>query len=85
MHDSIQIEEIAATWLARQDWEGWGVADQAALTTWLEASTAHRVAYIRLEAAWQHARRLKAFAVGVLDCTGNKPEAKLVLVSRIAE
>jgi transmembrane sensor len=65
MHDSIQIEETAAAWLARRDGEEWSAADQAELTAWLEASTAHRVAYIRLEAAWQKARRLKAVAAGV--------------------
>ena len=65
MHDSIQIEEIAAAWLARRDGDGWSAADQAALTDWLDASTAHRVAYIRLEAAWQRARRFKALTGGV--------------------
>ena len=65
MHDSIQIEEMAAGWLARRDADGWSAADQAALTQWLNASTAHHVAYIRLEAAWWRARRLKALAAGV--------------------
>jgi ferric-dicitrate binding protein FerR (iron transport regulator) len=62
MHNSTQIEETAANWLARRDGEGWSAADQAEWTVWLGASTAHRVAYIRLEAAWQRARRLKALA-----------------------
>jgi transmembrane sensor len=30
----------------------------------LQASTAHRVAFLRLEAAWQHANRLKALGAG---------------------
>jgi transmembrane sensor len=60
MHDSIQIEEIAASWLARRDGGEWTEADQAELEAWLGASTAHRVAYIRLEVAWEQARRLKA-------------------------
>ena len=42
MHDSIQIEETAADWLARRDGEGWSAADQVALAQWLDASTAHR-------------------------------------------
>jgi len=62
MHDSIRIEEIAAQWLARKDGEGWGADNQAELSAWLEASIAHRVAYIRLEAAWPRVRRLKAIA-----------------------
>jgi transmembrane sensor len=62
MHDSIQVEEIAAGWLARRDGEGWSADDQVALTAWLQVATAHRVAYIRLDAAWQRACRLKALA-----------------------
>jgi transmembrane sensor len=71
MHGSIQIEEIAAAWLARRDGDGWSVADQAALTEWLDASTRHRVAYIRLEAAWQQTRRLKALAQCAVRCPNN--------------
>jgi transmembrane sensor len=64
MHDSIQIEETAAVWLARRDGDEWSAEVQAALTEWLDASAAHRVAYLRLEAAWRQARRLKALASG---------------------
>jgi transmembrane sensor len=77
MHDSIQIEEIAATWLARKDGEGWSAADQAALTAWLDASSAHHIAYIRLEVAWRQARRLKAVAQGALSYPNNDPGSAL--------
>jgi transmembrane sensor len=77
MHDSIQIEEIAANWLARRDGEGWSAADQVALAQWLDASTAHRVAYVRLEAAWRKSRRLKALAAGVLSRPNNDPGSVL--------
>jgi len=56
---SIHIEQVAAAWLARKDGENWDSDDQAQLTAWLEESLAHRIAYIRLDAAWQQARRLK--------------------------
>src|ERR1700730_5132318 len=85
MYDSVQIEAIAAFWLARRDCEGWSAADQAEFTAWMEASIAHRVACIRLEAAGQHARRLKALAAGVRGCPGNDPESSLEAVPRIAE
>jgi transmembrane sensor len=62
--DSIQIEQTAADWLARRDGEGWTDVDQASLSLWLDASIAHRVAFIRLEAAWQQALRLKALGAG---------------------
>ena len=58
------MELAAAAWLARRDREEWSDADQAELHAWLSASTAHRVAFIRLQAAWQQAGRLKALAAG---------------------
>jgi ferric-dicitrate binding protein FerR (iron transport regulator) len=64
MPDSIQIEELAAGWLARRYSDNWRQVDQAELTTWLDISSAHRVAYIRLDAAWKWALRLGALAAG---------------------
>lgn len=58
-----QIEKQAADWLVRQSGGSWSAIDQAQLTQWLEASTAHRVAFLRLDAAWQQANRLKALGV----------------------
>jgi transmembrane sensor len=80
MHDSIQIEEMAAAWLARRDGHAWSADDQVALTAWLEASTAHRVAYIRLDLAWRQALRLKALPLGDAP-----PAAKSAAVTRVAE
>lgn len=45
--------------------EGWGAADEAALQSWLEASTANRVAFLRAEAAWESMGRLKAMGAGL--------------------
>jgi len=64
VYDSIQIEKLAAEWLARQDCGSLSGSEQVALNTWLDASTAHHVAYIRLQAAWRQTRRLKALAAG---------------------
>lgn len=55
VHD---IESAAADWLARQDSGQWTAQQQEALDTWLQASTAHRVAYLRLGAAWRRASGL---------------------------
>jgi transmembrane sensor len=60
-----QIEQAAAAWLVRRDREEWNDSDQAELHAWLSASTAHRVAFIRLQTAWQQAGRLKAHAAGM--------------------
>jgi transmembrane sensor len=59
-----QIEEQAADWLARRSGGDWSDADEAQLAGWLQASTAHKVAFIRLEAAWSQANRLRALGAG---------------------
>jgi transmembrane sensor len=58
------IEQQAADWLARQASGGWSADDQVRLDQWLETSTAHKVAFLRLEAAWSQANRLQALGVG---------------------
>lgn len=59
------IETTASEWLARRDGGNWSDADQVSLNEWLRASTANRVAYLRLEAAWAEAGRLKALGAGL--------------------
>lgn len=65
MTGSRQIERTAAAWLARRDSDVWSQRDQAKLETWLASSVMHRVAFLRLEAAWQQSDRLKALGAGV--------------------
>jgi transmembrane sensor len=60
----LAIEQAAAEWLARRSGEAWTPADEAALTAWLSAATVHRVAFLRLQAAWQEAGRLQALCAG---------------------
>jgi transmembrane sensor len=62
MANSIEVEERAAAWLAQRDSEQWSASDQAQLDAWLEESTAHVVAFVRLETVWNQARRLKALS-----------------------
>ena len=64
MTSSWQIERTAAAWLARRDAGTWSPHEQAALDAWLEAATAHRVAFLRLEATWRRADRLRALGAG---------------------
>jgi transmembrane sensor len=63
-HNHRQIERDAALWLARRDAGGWAERQQTALEAWLAENTAHRVAFLRLEAAWDESARLQAFAAG---------------------
>lgn len=62
---SDEIEARAGQWLARRDASDWTQQDEAALEQWLEQSTAHVVAFVRLEAAWAEAKRLRALAGGL--------------------
>lgn len=65
MADSRQIEEQAADWLARRDAEDWTAREQQSLEAWLAASARHKVAYLRLQAAWAETGRLQALAAGL--------------------
>ncbi|MEJ1964481.1 MAG: FecR domain-containing protein [Gammaproteobacteria bacterium] len=64
MENSKRIEETAGEWLLERDSEGWSDEGQARLTAWLEAATANRVAFLRLEMAWDEMNRLKALGAG---------------------
>jgi transmembrane sensor len=59
------IEAAAAAWFERREWSDWDAVSEEALKAWLSESTAHRVAFVRLEAAWERAERLRALAAGV--------------------
>ncbi|SEM12601.1 FecR family protein [Pseudoxanthomonas sp. GM95] len=63
--DSIRTERRAAAWLVRRDGEAWDAAAQAELDQWLAQDIAHRVAFLRLEAAWEESGRLKALGAGM--------------------
>ncbi len=61
---SSRIELAASEWLARRESGDWSDTDRAGLDVWLEETTAHRVAFLRLESAWTESARLKALAAG---------------------
>ena len=63
--NSAQIEEHAADWLARRSSGSWSASEELQLADWLQASTAHKVAFLRLEAAWNQANRLKALGAAM--------------------
>lgn len=72
MADIREIEEAAANWLARRDSGTWSEADEEELQRWL-VSIDNRVEFIRLEAAWQQANRLKALGAGVAPSVVPEP------------
>jgi len=73
METSRQIELAAAEWIARRDAGDWSPGDQVALDSWVGQSIAHRVAFIRLDAAWQQSDRLKVLGAG--KQVGGPPES----------
>jgi transmembrane sensor len=62
---SAEIEATAADWFAKREAGRWSADDQARLEAWLDASTANRIAYIRLQTAWECSGRLQALGAGV--------------------
>jgi transmembrane sensor len=65
-----EIDDAASDWLIRRDSGAWNDADQARFNQWLNASTLNRVAFLRLELAWEDAARLKALGAGI---PGDRP------------
>src|SRR5687767_10069786 len=74
MESLAQTEHKAAAWLARRDGGDWTEDDAAALQGWLDASTANRIAFLRLEAAWEETLRLKALTAGLPPGAGASSE-----------
>ena len=60
MTDHDDIEQAAALWVARRDGGQMSGEDEAAFAAWLDASIAHRVTFLRLNATWMRAQRLAA-------------------------
>jgi transmembrane sensor len=54
------ITEQAASWVERRMHASWSDADEAQLQNWLAQTPAHRIAFWRLEGAWNETSRLAA-------------------------
>jgi len=55
---AIRLE--AAMWHDRREREGWTQNDEIAFQSWLNEAAAHKVAFLRVDAAWARADRLNA-------------------------
>ena len=58
MSDARQVKAAAAQWFERRNFWSWTAENEAEFADWLNASLAHRAAYVRVEAAWKRAERL---------------------------
>ncbi len=56
----ITIEDQAGYWLERRDFDDMSKDELASFDAWIAKSLAHRVAFVRLEAAWGRTERLAA-------------------------
>lgn len=52
-------EDAAARWLVKRESGNWSQDDESGFNAWLTASTANRIAYLRVKATWDGAARLK--------------------------
>jgi transmembrane sensor len=81
MSKHLEIEQQAAAWLARKDGDSWSEADQTQLDQWLALATAHRVAYLRLAAAWSRTAQLAPRTAGP-DAPTARPDHVLAEAER---
>lgn len=64
--DSVRhLKDVAAAWVLKQQNGDWTDADAAELSHWLQAATTNRVAYLRAQATWKEASRLKVLGAGL--------------------
>ena len=65
MREAERIQSEASTWIIRRDAGLWSSQDQQNLGIWLASSVAHRVSYLRLDAAWKRADQLEVLRESV--------------------
>ncbi|HEY5237953.1 MAG TPA: FecR domain-containing protein [Rhizomicrobium sp.] len=78
------IETNAAAWFRRRHFWNWSAADQAELETWLGQSLAHRIAYWRLQGAWEHTGRLAALRPASAEQESAAPRKTISTAIKIA-
>jgi transmembrane sensor len=76
---ALAVKALAAEWRDRQDREDWSKADQAELDAWLAQSSAHMVAYLRVDAAWRRADRLTALHRGPMRVAPPAPRRNKII------
>ncbi|MEP7244210.1 MAG: FecR domain-containing protein [Gammaproteobacteria bacterium] len=59
MNTASEFEAQAAAWLVRREAPDFSERQQAEFDAWAEADPRHRAAFVRLEAAWRRADRLR--------------------------
>ena len=74
------VEAAAAAWIARRDVQDrWTPEQERALRAWIAESTAHRVAWVRMNATW---RRARAAGAGIAEARNGAAPAEGVATHR---
>jgi len=84
MSGAADIEEQAARWIDRRSQDSWTPDEQALLDNWLQASTAHRVAYLRLNSVWRRADRLAVLGSGAAPPEQGESSPRRAWLRRVA-
>jgi transmembrane sensor len=70
------VEATAAEWLARRDAGSWGADDECCLQAWLDEATTHRIAWLRLNVAWERADQMHALPAAAAEGVSTTPSAQ---------
>lgn len=62
---ALELDALAADWIERKAFGPWTAADQTALEAWLQQSSAHRIAFVRMRSGWEKAGRLAILQSGL--------------------
>lgn len=74
--DKRAVEMRAAEFVERRDGADWTDADEQRFAQWLEEASAHRVAFLRLNASWRRTERLVALKTPELRASLAPREAR---------
>ena len=77
------VKAAASSWRERQDRADWSAEDQAAFDTWLAENYAHKIAFLRVDAAWARTERLVALRTSSPE-TAAPQRANLPLFAKFA-
>jgi len=75
------VRAAAADWLEKRESGAWNAQEQTAFDIWLATSPSHRIAYLRVETAWQRTYRLAALRGSAQQ---SKARRLLPLVGKVA-
>jgi transmembrane sensor len=77
------VKAAASAWRERQDREDWNAEKQTAFDAWLAEDYSHKIAFLRVDAAWARTERLVALR-GPLPEAAEPARAQIPLLAKLA-